>query len=1379
MVLYGQNRMNRTPPADREAATAGLESLETRRLLDVGLIGHFRLDDAAGAFADNAAGGERGVVEGGAADGWTAGKYVGGLRLDGVDDRVSVPNNGVYDGEQFTVAMWMNGGRYQVGDGFLAVGGNAGLWRLDSGTGDSVRFQIDLNDGQPPRSWQSAGGLSKDQWHHVAVSYDGRTLRFHIDGGLDAEHVADLNIDANDGPLVIGAARDRHFQGVLDDVRFYNRPLSDLEIASLAAEPGVAGKFRLGDRAFTVGERAGLARVPIYRIGGTLGAATVDYSVTSFTATEGEDYAGVGGQVTFGDGDVRADVLIPIYDDTLAEGDETLSVALDRVQGPGGLDAPRTATLTITDEPADPDAGDGLTGTYFRNRDFTGEVFSRVDPFVDFQWRDNAADGRLPADGFSVRWQGQIRADFTGDHTFTLSADDGVRLWVGGKLVIDQPEWTPADEYAGTARLVAGQKTDIKLEFNEGTGWASVKLQWEGPGTPKQVVPRRALFSDFTPPPAAGDGDGLRGLYYRDRQHGDLAFERVDPKIDFEYRDGSPDARLPADGFGVRWIGEIVPLYGETYTFHAVADDGVTLKIDGQTLVSQFDWTSAQEYVGTIDLVAGERVPIKFAFNEGTGWASAKLFWSSPSQPKQIVPQSQLFSVEAPEPPASGTGDGLTGTYFGSDDFTGETFARTDATIDFQWQDGSPRADIGDDFFSVRWAGEIETRYSETYTFHIEADDAFRLFIDGEVVADVPSWTPAAEYTGTIDLVAGERVPIELSFVERTGWAGVKLSWSSASQPKQVVPQSQLYSGTVRPPAIVGDGTGLLAEYFDNADFTDKKLTRIDPAIDFDWQDRGSVAGVGADTFAVRWTGQIQAQHTELYRFQTTTDDGVRVWIDGDLVINQWQNQPGTAVTSAQLALEAGRKYDLRVEYYENTGNALARLMWSSPSTPMQVVPKSQLYPADVAPPPTAGSFGVETVVDGLVQPTYVDFAPSGWMFVALKDGRILLNIDGRQSVFADLRDDVNDTRDRGLLSIAVHPEFPEKPYVYAAYTYDPPEAAGGTGLARRDDMGNRPARLVRVRATEASGFTAVEPGGGEVILGKNSTWQNINRPDLDSTGRSNEHLAPSGLNENGEWIDDYVNTDSQSHSIGAVKFGLDGNLYVTIGDGTSYGFTDRRTARVQDVDSLSGKLLRLDPDTGEGLPDNPFHNGDPNANRSKVFALGLRNPFRTAIHPTTGDVFIGDVGWGRFEEINTIDDAGGGGTNFGWPWFEGMEGQPRPTGGYRDLPEAQEFYANGPATTPPLLARDHHDGGVAVAVGDFYDGTLHRYPARYENALFWADYGLGRVEILELNDDGTVRRNEPVTGNIGRPVAMAQSPTDGYLYVVDLNGRIVRLTFA
>jgi glucose/arabinose dehydrogenase len=138
---------------------------------------------------------------------------------------------------------------------------------------------------------------------------------------------------------------------------------------------------------------------------------------------------------------------------------------------------------------------------------------------------------------------------------------------------------------------------------------------------------------------------------------------------------------------------------------------------------------------------------------------------------------------------------------------------------------------------------------------------------------------------------------------------------------------------------------GLRAEYFDQADLSDLKLERVDATVDFHWGTGSPDPAMAPDTFSVRWTGSVVPEHSETYTFYTQSNDGVRLWVDGVLVIDNWTVH-GTIEDSARVALEGGRAYSLRMEFFESKGVATARLLWASPSQPKQVIPAGRLRPA-------------------------------------------------------------------------------------------------------------------------------------------------------------------------------------------------------------------------------------------------------------------------------------------------------------------------------------------------------------------------------------------------------------------------------------------------
>lgn len=146
------------------------------------------------------------------------------------------------------------------------------------------------------------------------------------------------------------------------------------------------------------------------------------------------------------------------------------------------------------------------------------------------------------------------------------------------------------------------------------------------------------------------------------------------------------------------------------------------------------------------------------------------------------------------------------------------------------------------------------------------------------------------------------------------------------------------------PPPPPATGNGLKVTYYDNIDFTGATVTRVEATVDHNWKRGSPVAGIGPDTFSAVWTGQVQAVESGTYTFRTYSDEGVRVWVNGQLIINNWTDHTATYNTGT-ITLVAGQKYDIRVEYYDRTGTAVMKLQWKRPGqTGYEVIPQSQLY---------------------------------------------------------------------------------------------------------------------------------------------------------------------------------------------------------------------------------------------------------------------------------------------------------------------------------------------------------------------------------------------------------------------------------------------------
>ncbi len=145
---------------------------------------------------------------------------------------------------------------------------------------------------------------------------------------------------------------------------------------------------------------------------------------------------------------------------------------------------------------------------------------------------------------------------------------------------------------------------------------------------------------------------------------------------------------------------------------------------------------------------------------------------------------------------------------------------------------------------------------------------------------------------------------------------------------------------------VAGSGTGLTGAYYPNRYLTGSAtVTRTDATVDFDWGTGSPAGGIGADNFSVRWLGEIQAPLSGIYTFTTTSDDGIRLWVNNQLLLENWTDH-GPTNNSGVITLTAGQKYPIKIEYYENASGAVAKLLWQYPGVSQQVVPTTYLYPA-------------------------------------------------------------------------------------------------------------------------------------------------------------------------------------------------------------------------------------------------------------------------------------------------------------------------------------------------------------------------------------------------------------------------------------------------
>jgi beta-glucosidase-like glycosyl hydrolase len=438
------------------------------------------------------------------------------------------------------------------------------------------------------------------------------------------------------------------------------------------------------------------------------------------------------------------------------------------------------------------------------------------------------------------------------------------------------------DTYQKTLKTALEQKLISEKDIDKALTRLFTARFRLGEFDPKEIVPYskiqfsrqgKDIESSFLYP-SKGKGNGLTAEYYNGTNFDEKAVERIDRNVIFNWGAGSPAEGVGKDNFSVRWTGRIKPGRSGEYTFITHTDDGVRLWVDGKLLIDDWNIHATAQNEGMVKLEAGKLYPIRMEYFESGGGAECRLKW---------------------EPPGNNDGN--------SKDI-----------VDL----------IKNRELSRQAAREsIVLLKNEKNLLPLDRKKIRRI----AVIGPNASLCQIGDYSGNpykpVSLLEGIKNKISEKDGIRIEYStGCEFQSEMMKRIKFVNSLNDLFD--IKNTSVKDNAFG--AEFFNNKNLEgDPVLTRNDKMINFDWQQGSPDAKVNNNDFSARWTAQIVPKKTGTYWFKTTSDDGVRLFINGKMLIDSWIIRPAES-DIALIELQSGEVYDLRMEYFQAGGGAAAKL---------------------------------------------------------------------------------------------------------------------------------------------------------------------------------------------------------------------------------------------------------------------------------------------------------------------------------------------------------------------------------------------------------------------------------------------------------------------
>ncbi len=396
---------------------------------------------------------------------------------------------------------------------------------------------------------------------------------------------------------------------------------------------------------------------------------------------------------------------------------------------------------------------------------------------------------------------------------------------------------------------------------------------------------------------------GLNATYYASTNLTNPKLTRVDPTVNFSWASGTaPAPGLPTSQYSVQWTGYAQATSSGNYVFRTNSDDGVRLYVNGALVINNWtNHTATLNNSAPIALTAGQIVTITMQYYNSQGAGTAQLFWQQPGQTAfNIIPAGQLYTANLAQ-------FGIVAA--GSPSQVGPTSGT----------------------FTITRAGNTAVAATLNYT------------VGG--TAQSSDYTP--QLTGSLAFAPNQTTAtITITPVQDGRLKGNRTLTLTLTPSSSYALNSTATSATL----MIQDGSllagGLNATYYASMNLTNPKLSRIDATVNFSWANNTAPApGLPTSQYSIQWTGYAQATTGGNYVFRTNSNDGVRLYVNGNLVINNWTDHNATLNNSSPIALTAGQVVTITVQYYNDRGSGTIQLFWQQPGqTTFSIVPAAQLY---------------------------------------------------------------------------------------------------------------------------------------------------------------------------------------------------------------------------------------------------------------------------------------------------------------------------------------------------------------------------------------------------------------------------------------------------